>query len=124
MGVRQSLSDDWQPGSFVGHASDAHVEHFIRDFQMTREWILGRAFRFGRGVYRIRRTEGQADFPSWFGVPRYLFRELLKQAALLSKGLLTFRAETVFRARWELSVLRGQITEAYRSRRAPSEQVR
>ena len=105
------------------HASEAQVEHFIRGFQMTREWILGRGFRFGRGMYRIRRTEGQSDFPSWFGVPRYLLRELARQSALLAKGLLTFRAETAFRARWELSVLRGQITEAYRSRRAPSKPV-
>ena len=100
-------------GHRAWHISNAVVEHWIRDFQMTRSWILGRAIRFGRGAYRLRRLEQQAQMPSWFGVPRYLFRETLRQAALLSKALLISSGERAFRARWELNVLRGQITEAY-----------
>lgn len=47
---------------------------------------------------------------------RYLFREMLLRTALFSKCLLMFRGEAIFRARWDLNVLRGQIIEAYLSR--------
>lgn len=103
-------------GYAVWHVRDAQVEHLVRDFQMTSSWILRRAIRLGRGLYRMGLMERQTDVPTWFGVPRYFFREVLVQSALVVKGLLTFRGETAFRARWGLNVLRGQIIEAYNSR--------
>lgn len=108
-------------GYIAWHVRNAQVEHFIRDFQMTRSWIMGRAIRFGRGQYRMWRNEQAAEVVTWLGVPRYLFREMLRQSALLSKSLLTFRPEAAFRARWELNVVRGQIIESYRSGRRPTE---
>jgi glycosyltransferase involved in cell wall biosynthesis len=102
-------------GYTAWHARDAQVEHFIRDFQMTSSWVLRRAIRFGRGLYRMGSAERSAGLPAWFGVPRYLFGEMLRQSAVLSKGVLTFRGKTIFRARWNLNVLRGQILEAYHS---------
>jgi hypothetical protein len=62
------------------------------------------------------RAESFTDMPAWLGVPRYLFGDMVRQTAVLSKGLLTFRGETIFRARWNLNVLRGEIIEAYHSR--------
>jgi glycosyltransferase involved in cell wall biosynthesis len=105
------------------HVHNARVEHFIRDFQMTSSWILRRAIRFGRGLYRMGRAESFTDMPAWLGVPRYLFGDTLRQTAALSKGLLTFRGETIFRARWNLNVLRGEIIEAYRSRSKPPQRA-
>jgi glycosyltransferase involved in cell wall biosynthesis len=110
-------------GYAAWHVRNARVEHFIRDFQMTRSWIMGRAIRFGRGMYRMGRKEQGADVVTWLGVPRYLFREALRQSALLSKSLLTFRPEVAFRARWDLNVVRGQIIESYRSGRRQTEGV-
>lgn len=103
-------------GHAAWHVVDAHVEHMIREFQMQKAWILGRAIRFGRGAYRMRQIEGQTDLPKWVGVPRYLLRETMRQTALLARNILTFRAEGAFRAHWELNVLRGQIIEAYANR--------
>lgn len=103
-------------GYAAWHVRNARVEHFIRDFQMSRSWILGRAVRLGRGLYRIGRQEQASAPPAWRGVPRYLFREMFRHAALLAKGLVTFRGETIFRAEWELNVVRGQIIEAHRTR--------
>jgi glycosyltransferase involved in cell wall biosynthesis len=97
------------------HVGGARVDHLIRDFQMRRSWILGRAIRFGRGAYRMHRVEGSAGMPSWLGAPRYLFREMLRQGVRVAVGLLTFRGEMAFRARWELNVVRGQIVEARKS---------
>ena len=102
-------------GYAAWHARDAQVEHFIRDFQMTSSWVLRRAIRFGRGLYRMERGERPTDVPVWLGVPRYLIGEMIRQTAVLSKGLMTLRGETIFRARWDLNVLRGQILEAYHS---------
>ena len=104
-------------GYAAWHVANARVGHFVRDFQMTKSWILRRGIRLGRGLYRMGRAELNTDLPSWFGVPRYLFREGAGQTALLIKGVLTMRGESVFRARWELNVLRGQMSEAFRSRR-------
>jgi glycosyltransferase involved in cell wall biosynthesis len=108
-------------GHTAWHVRNAQVEHFIRDFQMTSSWIMGRAIRFGRGLYRVGSKEQSTELPTWLGVPRYLFKEMLRQSALLSKNLLTFHSEAAFRARWDLNVVRGQIIESYRSGRRPTE---
>jgi L-malate glycosyltransferase len=103
-------------GYAAWHVPGARVEHFIRDFQMRKSWILRRAIRFGRGMYRMSFLERRTDIPTWLGIPRYLFRELMRKTVSLSTGLVSFRGETAFRARWELNVVRGQIIEAYRFR--------
>jgi L-malate glycosyltransferase len=103
-------------GFAAWHAPDAKVEHFIRDYQMTSSWILRRAIRFGRGLYRLGLMEGPAAITTWLGIPRHLFRDILVQTAQLLKGFLTLNLETIFRARWELNVLRGQLIEAHNAR--------
>ncbi len=105
-------------GFTAWHAPDTGVEHFIRDYQLTSSWILRRAIRFGRGLYRIGLMEGPPDIATWLGIPRHLFRDIVVQTAQLLKGFLTFNRETIFRARWELNVVRGQIIEAYSTRAA------
>jgi glycosyltransferase involved in cell wall biosynthesis len=103
-------------GYTAWHVPTAQVEHLIREFQMQKSWVLRRAIRFGRGAYRMRQMEGLINMPTWIGVPRYLFREMMRQSALLAKGVLTLRGERAFRARWELNVVRGEIIEAYARR--------
>jgi len=43
------------------HCKNAIVKHMIRSSQMDRRWILARAIRYGRGVYRsgLVRSEGK-----------------------------------------------------------------
>lgn len=109
-------------GYLTWFVPDAEVEHIIREFQMRRPWVLRRAIRFGRGLYRVNRTEEAAPAPTWLGVPRYMFREMARQSALIAKGFLTFRDDVSFRARWEMNVVRGQAIEAladHASRRLP-----
>jgi len=60
--------------------------------------------------------EGPAAITTWLGIPRHLFRDILVQTAQLLKGFLTLNLETIFRARWELNVLRGQLIEAHNAR--------
>lgn len=109
-----------QHGYAAWHVRDAVVEHFIRDSQMHRSWILRRAIRFGRGHYRMTHTDQRSGTPTWFGIPRHLFKQMLVQGALVSKGLLFFHDETIFRARWKFNVLRGQVIEAHNLRCQPA----
>ncbi len=106
-------------GHSAWHVRDAEVEHFIRDFQLHRSWILRRAIRFGRGLYRMTHTEQRRQLSTWRGIPRHLFKQLLVQTALVLKGVACFDDETVFRARWTFNVVWGQIIEARNLRGQP-----
>lgn len=48
----------------------------------------------------------------WFGVPRYIIREILVQQIRILKGLLSFDREKLFGARWRFNYLLGQAIEA------------
>ena len=96
---------------------EAVVHHFVRAHQLDQKWILGRAVRFGRGMYR-RRLLRRTDTPRlWFGVPRYLYRQIGFRALTYSWAAL-LRRPTTFHERWTLNCLLGcaiQAREHYRS---------
>jgi glycosyltransferase involved in cell wall biosynthesis len=94
------------------HVHNAEVEHFIREYQMKKPWILSRAIRYGRGQYRVKRADHSIRIVTWFGVPRYYFRLIIEQAVSVLKCVLIFDHEKLFRERWELNYYRGIIMEA------------
>ena len=94
------------------HVHNAEVEHFIRDFQMHKSWILARAIRFGRGMYRLNHANHSIPPVLWFGAPRYLFRQLLGQAVQILKCMLSFDGKVFFHALWKFNCCRGYIIEA------------
>lgn len=51
------------------------VHHQIRPEQLGVKWLYSRAFRVGRGEAQI---YGYPNVTHFFGVPRYLFRELIE----------------------------------------------
>jgi glycosyltransferase involved in cell wall biosynthesis len=99
-------------GRKAWHVQSAVVEHFIRAEQLKKDWVLERAIRFGRGQYRLYNADGRNATLRWRGVPLYLFRKMLKQAALMTAGWIAFQHETLFRAHWRLNVFRGEAHEA------------
>jgi L-malate glycosyltransferase len=99
-------------GHAVWHVADAVVEHFVRRTQMRREWVWGRALRFGRGQFRLAHAHAPSTAVSWFGVPRYLLRAMVGQATRMLLAFASRNEEKLFLARWELNYLRGQVTEA------------
>jgi len=101
-----------QHGYAAWHVHNAEVEHFIRDFQMRKSWILGRAIRYGRGQYRLNHASHSIPAVLWFGAPRYMFRQILEQTAQMLKCTLRFDQEKFFRARWMFNYYRGNIIEA------------
>jgi glycosyltransferase involved in cell wall biosynthesis len=96
---------------------DAVLHHFIRVHQLDRKWILGRAVRFGRGMYRrqlLRQTEAP---PLLFHVPRHLYRQIASRALAYAWAAI-FRRPKWFHERWELNYLLGcaiQAREYYRN---------
>lgn len=90
---------------------DAVVHHFIRAHQLDRKWILGRAVRFGRGTYRRRLVRQVERPPLWFGVPRYLCRQIATRALAYSWAAV-FRRPNTFHERWALGRLLGCAIQA------------
>lgn len=99
------------PGPVVGH--------LVRREQMTRDWLIGRTTRFGRGLYRREAAAGAWAGPRLLGAPPVLWRELARH------GLRALRAQASRDARWRLhSRLRlaetwGRILESRALARQP-----
>jgi L-malate glycosyltransferase len=94
-------------GHKAWHVPRAVVEHFIRTEQTKKTWVLQRAFRWGRGRFRMAQ-----NVKLWFGVPRHLFRDIPKELIVVAAASLCFRRKAAFQAQWRLNVLRGMANEA------------
>lgn len=95
------------------YCQDAIVEHLIPAAHLRTSWILSRAIRFGRGQYRITKHDEKQAFPSWLGVPRFLFRQMCIEQARLLVALFRVDRANLFRSRWEFNRLWGQAVEAW-----------
>ncbi len=102
-----------EAGCKVWHSKCAVVEHIILKGQMTRAWALGRAVPKGRADYR-RQLKADPNSPRpvcWLGVPRYMIREILTQAARWVGAMFTQSADASFREHWQLYFLVGHAIE-------------
>ena len=99
-------------GHKAWHVRDAVVEHFIREDQMNKPWVLGRAIRFGRGRFRISQTADAVAVPCWLGMPVNLFPQLFKKGIKWAIAWLSFNEQAAFSARWEFNYLLGNLIEA------------
>lgn len=106
-----------QQGHKAWHVRDCIVEHFIRNYQMDKSWVLRRAIRFGRGQFRLSGTVDSAAIPRLFGIPVHLFPELLKKGVNTVRGRLSFNEQAAFLARWWFNYHLGQVIEARLIRR-------
>jgi GT2 family glycosyltransferase len=94
------------------HCKDARVRHIIPQSKMTRAWILGRAFRMGRCVYRESRQKAAAGLPH---VPNHLpiiYRKLIGEVRNVAAASRAADARRVFEARWQLTLWIGCFYEA------------
>jgi glycosyltransferase involved in cell wall biosynthesis len=101
-----------QAGFKAWHCKNAIIRHMIRSFQMDRKWILARAIRYGRGMYRL----GMSEYSTWksgfWGIQVRLLLRMLKRIYLIGKAKLRGDAETIFREHWRLNYLYGTALEA------------
>jgi glycosyltransferase involved in cell wall biosynthesis len=98
-------------GHQAWHCRGARVAHHIRPNQMTSEWILERAVRFGRGRYR---QECPGKVAEWFGVPRWMYSRFALELLGLARARLRRDRDGAFLRRWEIACLRGYMAEAWR----------
>lgn len=78
---------------------------------MTKEWVLRRAFSFGRAGYR-REFRDQPTSPKLLlGIPRYLIREIVAQASRYGRAKLGQDADSTFTERWRFQYLVGRAVE-------------
>lgn len=90
----------------------AVVQHFIRANQVQKSWVLKRAFRFGRGMYRQSLESKAPETPMLFGVPRWMLRKFVSEALYTMVGTIAQNADRSFTARWEVNYLLGYFYEA------------
>ncbi len=89
------------------HVKGAVIEHFVRQEQLEKPWILRRAIRYGRGHYRL-----NPGHKLWGGVPRHLFYYIPKEMLRIVVACVTRKHEKLLRARWHLNYLVGMGIEA------------
>ena len=104
-------------GHRAWHTRRAVVEHIIRASQLTREWVLARAVRYGRGQYRLGANSGGRGPRGPIGVPAELLTGIVVQSGWVALTGLAGDAERLFRRRWGLNYLLGKAQEARALRR-------
>ncbi|WP_371875642.1 glycosyltransferase [Duganella aceris] len=100
-------------GYRVWFCNGPRVAHHIRAAQVRLEYVLQKAWRFGRGRY-LQETPGK--FAELLGVPRWMLKRYLLELAGLARALLLRDADARFWRRWELACLRGYLYQARRGR--------
>jgi glycosyltransferase involved in cell wall biosynthesis len=100
-----------QAGFKAWHCKNAVVKHIIRTPQMDKQWILARAIRYGRGMYRAGLVGAELKSDIW-GMPVRLYLEILNKVFHLGAAKLSENAESMFTQHWHLNVFLGMATEA------------
>jgi cellulose synthase/poly-beta-1,6-N-acetylglucosamine synthase-like glycosyltransferase len=103
-----------QRGVPIQYVPSAIVHHPVEPARMTKRYFKRWYFDYGRSQVRV--SSFPASVPRYFGVPRYLFRDL---AAALARAHCTIRPAPRARHLLEAYRLAGQIYEhVQRARRA------
>ncbi len=90
------------------------VQHMIRPWQLETEWIVGRAFRYGRFRYDHGERKLWGDVPMWRGLPRWMWRRYLANLASMRWLRWCGREWDYFRVAWEAEYFKGLLHEARR----------
>lgn len=99
-------------GHQAWHCAEATVEHIIRPQQLEQQWVLQRAYKFGRGQYLKERGDWPENMPLWRGIPRWKWRKLMAQHWRRFMGRLRGDQREIFKASWEIAYLQGYLFQA------------
>lgn len=97
--------------------SSAIVEHMIREYQLERSWIMGRAIRYGRGLIYREKLNAVKQTKQVLGIPRYQVRRLLVRLLRLMTARLKGDTESAFKESWDLHCTWGYVHECWRESR-------
>lgn len=96
---------------------DVCVQHIIRDFQMTQEWIIRRAYRFGRNSCLQEYTKLGYIAPEsflfgTFNFPKWMLRRAVQDSISGYLWKLAGKDEKSVTQRWDAAFYRGYISQA------------
>lgn len=86
------------------------VYHIVRKNQLTKKWLLGRAFRSGRGN-AARTNSSTSTSRSIFNVPLWIYKIYLKKQLI---SWLSYRSE-LFANKWKANYYRGYLYECLKT---------
>lgn len=86
------------------------VKHRIRKHQVGEDYVMMKAWRFGRGKFR---QERPGRFVEWLGVPRWMLLRFVLELSAWAGAALVRDAARRFRHRWEVAFLCGYFYEAW-----------
>jgi glucosyl-dolichyl phosphate glucuronosyltransferase len=106
-------------GHEMWHCRKAVVKHIIRDFQLTRSWLRGRAYRHGRGETRMAPNGGgDPSLKRVRDVPLYLLPMIVRAAGAYAGTLLKRNPSAQMEALWNVAYLVGVAHEMQSIHRA------
>lgn len=101
-----------QEGFQAWHCRNAVVQHIIRSSQMSEEWVLARAVRYGRGQYRMEAKNPPKQPLSLLGIPIPLLARIAIQGFRIVRTRWHGNPEGIFKERWQWNYVIGQAIEA------------
>lgn len=97
----------------------ARVHHFIRKEQFDERWLLGRAFRYGRGLaFKEVREAATRGERSPRGLKRWMVRRLAELHVARALAWISGDRDAAFSANWSVHELRGYLFELAERRKA------
>ncbi len=101
------------------HTAEARVHHIIRPRQMTRAFVLRRAFHLGRCLRREAVQRARAGQPHARRDAAAIGTGIARALTALAAARRSGDARRAFAARWDLNIWRGCLHEALRGRYEP-----
>lgn len=98
-------------GARAWYARDAVVEHLVAAAQLAEPALLRRAYRYGRGRWRLRTSRLAGARLRVQGVPLSAVADLLTRRLAWSRARRRGDAEAALRAAWRIAYLAGHVAE-------------
>lgn len=95
----------------------ARVQHFIRDFQMTEDWVIQRAYRFGRNKsyqdFAVRDSRNsESSLGGLLNCPKWMLRRVMQDTVFGHISILLGDRCRSVTLRWDAAFYRGYIAQA------------
>lgn len=96
-------------GFNCAHSPLPVVQHQIPAANMTREWVLSRSFRYGRGMRLQELATGAVADAQLLGYPRWIVRQWFERHLQLLQARISGTETERFRLRCDINRLRGAM---------------
>jgi GT2 family glycosyltransferase len=109
-----------EAGARAWYVKDAVAEHRVTAAQVEEGALLSRAYRYGRGQWRLRTARLSRARLRVAGVPVALACDVLSRRLSLARARRRHDAGRAFRATWRLAYYAGHLAEIRKERGRPA----